>query len=155
MAILVPVTGKYEDEKALNNVVNYVMDFDKTCDIVGGKSVSPDTAIAEMEAVQEEWNKKFGKRVHHFVLSFADGECVTFEEAYDIACAVADFYAPSYQIVFGAHVMQPHIHIHFAMNTVSFVNGMKCDDLLPNRIQFRAHVNSVLSEYGMHLRRCY
>ena len=151
MAILEVMSGSYDNEDAVKNVCNYIMDYKKTCGFVGGRSVLPGTAVLEMETVQNIWGEQRGRRMRHFILSFDDIDDVTFEEAYAIASDVAEYYAASYQIIFGVHISQAHTHIHFGLNTVSFIDGKKFSEGISEFIAFRKFVDKVLSEYGIEL----
>lgn len=45
------------------------------------------------------------------------------QDLYYIALRISVYYGCSYQIVFGVHTDTEKIHIHFIMNTVSFIDG--------------------------------
>ena len=46
------------------------------------------------------------------------------ERGMEIGYIVAGYFT-GWQIVFGIHTNEEHLHIHFVMNTVSYENGLK------------------------------
>ncbi len=63
--------------------------------------------------------------------------------AYILGWQIAAYYAHRYQIVFGVHENTENLHIHFVFNTVSFVDGLKYN----NMDKLNAYVNKTYNEY--------
>lgn len=55
-----------------------------------------------------------------FPLSMDDANCVKL-----VAMEIADIFSGQYQVYYGVHEDEAHLHIHYAINTVSYVDGKK------------------------------
>ena len=62
-------------------------------------------------------------------------------------------YADSYQIIAAVHEDKPHPHIHFGMNTTSYVDGSKYKGDKKDLYDFEDHIDRVLHPYGTHLKK--
>ncbi len=87
-------------------------------------------AAEKMMLTKELWNHgDDGKNdrilVYHMDQSFKPGE-VTPELAYKIGCAFVDkVFAERYEVIMGTHIDKAHIHNHFLINAVSYVDGKR------------------------------
>ena len=118
---------------ALENVLKYAVQAKKTelADgtthrYVSGVNCCPSTALEEMRAVKRQFGKEEGTLAYHGYQSFAEGE-VTPEMAHEIGVKLAEkLWGEKYQVVVATHLdRQSHLHNHFLVNTVSFVDGKK------------------------------
>lgn len=112
----------------LDAVLSYVGRGDKTNaqQFVSGINCAPDVARTEMMAVKRHFSKTDGIVAFHGYQSFAPGE-VTPELAHEIGVQLAnELWGTTYQVVIATHLdKEHHIHNHFALNSVSFVDGKK------------------------------
>lgn len=112
----------------LDAVLSYVGRGDKTNaqQFVSGINCAPDVARTEMMAVKRHFSKTDGIVAFHGYQSFAPGE-VTPELAHEIGVQLAnELWGTKYQVVIATHLdKEHHIHNHFALNSVSFVDGKK------------------------------
>lgn len=117
--------GKYFDENAYHDLINYIFRKDHAIYCNGYGFTSFSSAADEMQAVARKFNKDSGKRVRHSVLSFSEWENskITPVTAYNIGLRLCQFYAPEYQIAFAVHNNTEQLHIHFVMNQISYVDG--------------------------------
>ena len=126
------IQQKTEDESpegALSGVIAYV-ERDSATNLkqyvygVGG--ISPRTAAADMMAVKLKYHKSGGVVAYHGYQSFSEGE-VTPELAHEIGKQLAEeLWGDRYQVLVTTHLdHMNHIHNHFVINTVSFVDGIK------------------------------
>lgn len=115
--------GKYQDDRALKDVIAYALNPQKTYGFVGGQVVGMDDPAQSMEAVAEKFGKNSGVRLRHYVLSFSQQELTDPEIAYAIASSVAEYIAERYQVVYGVHQDTDEIHVHFVANTINFKTG--------------------------------
>lgn len=83
----------------------------------------------QFEYVKYIWNKRIGKQVEHFIISFNVTSKISVEEAVVIADNIAYLYGKKYQIVYAIHEDTDFLHIHFIMNTISYITGERynCD----------------------------
>lgn len=125
MSYLKIVDNPCSDELTLQRLCDYIIDPAKTNGWIGGRGLDPYHAYEEISGMQMLWRKDFGRRAYHCILSFGDEEAITIIEAQQIAYQVAGFFFLPYQVLYGIHVTQEHLHIHFAVNTVSLVDGSK------------------------------
>lgn len=94
--------------------------------LVHGINCSPKTAREDMLTVKRKFEKCDGTIAYHGYQSFKQGE-VTAEQAHQIGVELADrLWGDRYQVLVCTHVdKETHIHTHFIINTVSFVDGKK------------------------------
>ena len=93
---------------------------------VSGINCSPSTARDEMLAVKKRFGKESGTVAYHGYQSFAPGEA-TPEMAHEIGMKLAArLWGDRYQVIVATHLdKENHLHNHFVLNTVSFVDGIK------------------------------
>lgn len=122
--------------QGLEDVISYAVNSDKTQQIdteeeiverfVSGVNCHPATARMEMMAVKKRFGKEDGTVAYHGYQSFAPGEA-TPEIAHRIGVELAQrLWGNRYQVVVATHLdKENHLHNHFVLNTVSFVDGIK------------------------------
>lgn len=126
-----------QDGQELSDVIRYAVNSRKTqkadnedCAVVhrfvSGINCSPSTARDEMLAVKKRFGKKDGTVAYHGYQSFAPGEA-TPELAHEIGVKLANrLWGDRYQVIVATHLdKENHLHNHFVLNTVSFVDGIK------------------------------
>ena len=126
-----------QDEQELSDVIRYAVNSRKTqkadnedCAVVhrfvSGINCSPSTARDEMLAVKKRFGKESGTVAYHGYQSFAPGEA-TPEMAHEIGMKLAArLWGDRYQVIVATHLdKENHLHNHFVLNTVSFVDGIK------------------------------
>ena len=94
--------------------------------LVTGIHCAPATARQEMQAVKKRFGKEKDVIAYHGYQSFAPGEC-TPELAHEIGVKLArQLWGGRYQVLVATHLdRENHLHSHFVINTVSFVDGKK------------------------------
>lgn len=108
-------------------------------------------ASARVEQSQTYLGKDSGRRINHLIVSFP--ETVQDEKIVYIAAErLADLFGEEYALLYGVHQDTDHLHIHFAMNTVSYRTGKKFHT---SRKEFQAWkeeiktcAEAVLEEWG-------
>ena len=126
-----------QDGQQLTDVIRYAVNSEKTQEkgnedgtplhrFVSGINCSPATARDEMLAVKKRFGKKDGTVAYHGYQSFAPGEA-TPELAHEIGVKLATrLWGDRYQVIVATHLdKENHLHNHFVLNTVSFVDGIK------------------------------
>lgn len=104
---------------------------------------SVDSAPEEMEQTAISFGKNKGKRIRHSELSFSKEEHVTPELANQYAHGIIQHYAPEYQVVYAVHNNTDHLHIHFVMNQVSYVDGHRYQGKKKDYHDLLRHIRSV------------
>lgn len=116
--------------------------------------MSSEIMIHQMEMVQNVYDidKRGGRRIAHevFLLSSEDLFLLGCNYAliYDMAFAMSShYYQQGHQVVFAIHKDKDRVHIHFAINTINFINGLKWHDSKVIKDEREAIFNQVLREY--------
>ena len=155
MAILkiIHAPKKYWDATALRDVISYCTSPLKTNGLVGAYAVSadPEQAIMQMQLLQACLGQDRGIHLRHMILSFDPQEELSPSQAFQIGQKISIYYAYQYQMIFGVHCDQPHLHIHFVMNTVNYLTGRKYPGDFKDFNNFLQHIQAVLSPYGIHI----
>lgn len=96
-----------------------------------------------------------GRRVYHEVLWFEPEERIKMDgqKLVDIGYACCkEYFDSGFQSVFAIHFKDDRIHIHFAVNTVSFVDGKKfrsyMNDLKLREIKFSLIIEEIIKLYS-------
>lgn len=109
-------------------------------------------AAQEMYVIKTYYNALSGKYIRHFVMSFEDSDYFTVADAIIMAVKVCGYFCGGFQVVYAVHQNTKHLHIHFVVNTTSFVDGKRLSDSYEDRAQFKKYVrkcyNQVRSESG-------
>lgn len=118
--------------------------------LVTGIHCAPATACQEMQAVKKRFGKEKGVIVYHGYQSFAPGEC-TPELAHEIGVKLArQLWGDRYQVLVATHLDRGnHLHSHFVINTVSFVDGKKFYRSGRDYRAMREASDALCREYGL------
>jgi hypothetical protein len=118
--------------------------------LVTGLNCNPATARKDMIAVKEQYGKCDGTIAYHGYQSFKQGE-VTPEEAHEIGKKLAEeLWAARYQVLVCTHVdKESHLHNHFVINTVSFVDGIKFHRTKEDYRRMREVSDRLCREHGL------
>ena len=128
----VRANSKYSDRdyQALHDVLAYAKDEEKTereyfCE---GINCNVETARDQFITVKKAFGKEDGIQAYHGYLSFKE-QNITPDKAQEIGMEFARrVWGKRYQIVVTTHLNTQHLHCHFVVNSVSFVDGMKLHD---------------------------
>lgn len=143
---------KYHDENSLYDVIDYCCNPSKARNgYIGGFGIGAFDIADQMNGLAKAYGKAEGIRLRHMVLAFEPGEKITPEYAFQIAYQVAWYYGREYQILFAVHQDKPHLHIHFVMNTVSFIDGYKYAGKKEDYYAFSKYLQNVLETFGINL----
>lgn len=115
-------------EAAIVDVLDYVT-RDSATDptrLVTAINCNLKTAGETMLKTKKDYGKPRGTVAYHGYQSFAEEE-VTPEQAHMIGCRLAEeLWGDRFEVIVATHIdKQSHIHNHFLINTVSFVDGKK------------------------------
>lgn len=93
---------------------------------VSGVNCSPAAARMEMMAVKKRFGKEDGIVAFHGYQSFAPGEC-TPAMAHEIGVRLAEeLWGSRFQVLVATHLDKAsHLHNHFVVNPVSFLDGLR------------------------------
>lgn len=115
------------DKTEMEKVLDYLTGEEKTIkeNLCTGINCDIETAYQDMMFVKEQFGKTGGILAHHAEQSFKPGE-ITPEKAHKIGVKFADeMWGDRFQVIVTTHLDKAHIHNHFVINSVSFVDGRK------------------------------
>ncbi len=137
---------------ALSDVIAYAARESATIQsqLVSGINCSPQNARNEMLNVKRKFEKESGTMAYHGYQSFSEGE-VSPELAHQIGVRLAtELWGDRYQILVATHTdKDTHIHNHFVINTVSFVDGIKFHRTEQDYQQMVEKSDALCKEYGL------
>lgn len=149
--VLLENTGDYNKE-AMEDVIAYAARGEATDDrkFVSGINCNPNSARDEMIAVKKAFEKEDGTIAYHGYQSFAEGE-VTPELAHSIGVQLAQkLWGDKYQVLVATHLdKEHHLHNHFVINTVSFVDGIKFRRTKKDYLKMRQVSDELCRENGL------
>ena len=149
-----------EPEQWLNDVINYAVQSKKTICVdeqtqllqqfVTGVNCYPETARDEMMATKSKFSKPDGTIAYHGYMSFAPGES-TPAQAHEIGVKLAkQLWGDKYEVVVATHLDRAsHLHCHFVINTVSFIDGRKFYRSERDYYNMRNASDALCREYGL------
>lgn len=140
-----------EDLQGLRDVMNYTTQDCKTEEqrYVSGINCIPAIARDEMQMVKRQFGKEGGIIAFHGYQSFAPGE-VTPEQAHEIGLELAKrLWGDKFQVLVATHLDREHIHNHFVLNSVSFVDGKKFNDCKATYALMRRTSDELCREHGL------
>lgn len=137
--------------QGLRDVMNYTTQDYKTEEqrYVSGVNCIPEIARDEMMMVKRQFGKEGGIIAFHGYQSFAPGE-VTPEQAHKIGVELArKLWGGRFQVIIATHLDKKHIHNHFVLNSVSFVDGKKYNDCKATYTLMRQTSDELCREHGL------
>lgn len=136
----------------LQKVLSYTMQPEKTDlkEFVSGINCMPEIARQQMLEVKNQYGKNDGIIAFHGYQSFATGE-VTPEIAHEIGIKLAEkLWGERFQVVVTTHLDKSHhIHNHFVLNSVSFIDGRKYNDCKKTYRLMRETSDMLCNEYKL------
>ena len=141
-----------EQAQGLEDVIEYALDTDKTEKqyYVSALNCSTLTARDEMMAVKKRFGKEEGIVAFHGYQSFAEGE-VTPDMAHEIGVRLAEeLWGGRFQVLVATHLdKKNHIHNHFVLNSVSFLDGLRYNDCIATYMEMRKVSDRLCREYSL------
>ena len=138
----------YDD---LHNELEYIGEDYKTEKklYVTGINCEAQSAYEEMMMIKKHYKKEKGNIAFHSIQSFAADE-VTPDEAHEIGLQLAkEMWGDRFQVVVATHLNTKHIHNHFVINSVSFVDGKKYYDNRKNYAELRRLNDFLCKEHNI------
>ncbi len=150
MGILKIVDKSYKTKEAFYNLLTYIARKSVYCNGYGTSLASVDAVYCEFDKVKAWWGKQEeGRRqVRHFIVSFRPEEFLV-EEILPIAWQIAGYYGARYQVFYGLHIDTDYPHVHFAVNTVSYVDGKMLSEGGKEFYELKAIVENITEKAKM------
>ena len=137
--------------RSLHNTIEYAKADFKTEKqfYVTGINCNEKTALQDMILTKKHFGKEKGILAFHGYQSFAEGE-VTAEQAHRIGIRLAEeLWGDKYEVVVSTHLNTNHLHNHFVINSVSFVDGKKYRNTIENYAMMRKISDELCSEFNL------
>lgn len=126
---IVKIISNGKNMAAARKIMSYILDVKKTepdlCGTLGdvaAGTLTPKSAYREFQRVRSLFRKDSGRTYTHGTVSWASGE-ITHEEAAAFAKDYLPQIYPEHQVIFAVHTDTDHIHFHFVVNPVSYLDG--------------------------------
>lgn len=149
---VLPVDYSQGELQSLKNVMDYAANPEKTESqkFVTGINCEPSIARQQMLITKKHFDKLTGRTAYHGYQSFAPGEA-TPEIAHEIGVKLAQrLWGDNYQVIVATHLDKAHIHNHFVINSVSFVDGKKFHSSCQSYFgDMRTQSDALCKEYGL------
>lgn len=145
--------SKYSDAdyQALRDTLAHAKDEEKTEQefFCQGINCNVETAREQFITVKEQFDKTDGIQAYHGYLSFKEQD-ITPELAQKIGMEFAnEVWGERFQVVVTTHLNTKHLHCHFVINSVSFVDGKRCRDTA--WFKFRKVADRICEKYKLHV----
>lgn len=134
----------YDTEESVYGLIYYIFDICKTsCDdirvgnVIGDfvgcshfmgsyeQSIDPELVALQMIINNNAYGKGKGNLLKHRIISFDNNDCVLPGEALQLARYIAEAYGENYITAYGVHLDSGNIHIHLAIDTISWRDGLR------------------------------
>lgn len=127
-------------------------DFDKTERELYVDAINCNVATARDQfiTVKEQYQKTDGIQAYHGYLSFKE-QNITPELAQKIGMEFAnEIWGKRFQVVVTTHLNTTHLHCHFVVNSVSFVDGKRLWGEEKAWFKFRTVADRICEKYGLY-----
>lgn len=134
----------YDTEESVYRLISYIFEISKTsCDeirvgnVIGDfvgcshfmgsyeQSIDPELVALQMIINNNVYGKNKGNLLKHRIISFDNIDCVLPEEALQLARYISEAYGEKYITAYGVHLDSKNIHIHLAIDTISWQDGLR------------------------------
>ena len=141
-----------EQYQALRDVLSYAKDEEKTeCEFfVEGINCNPATASDQFVSVKKAYGKDDGIQAYHGYLSFKE-QNISPALAQKIGMEFAnEVWGKRFQVVVTTHLNTKHLHCHYVINSVSFVDGKRLWGDEKAWFKFRLVADRLCEKYGLY-----
>lgn len=136
--------------QALRDVIAYASNEEKTEHelFVEGINCNPSTARDQFITVKKQFGKTDGIQAYHGYLSFKETD-ITPELAQKVGMEFASkVWGERFQVLVTTHLNTQHLHCHFVINSVSFVDGKRCQDT--SWFKFRKVADRICEKFNLY-----
>ncbi len=142
--------GKYFDEMAKEDVISYILNDEKMVhNYCGGVHVNEHDIAGSMNQISEHFHKESGVQIRHFIISFNLYETNNPFVVNEIAMHAVRFLGKEYQAIYAVHENTEFIHIHIAMNPISYIDGHRYRGTKAEHYEFMNFLRRILKHYGI------
>ena len=153
MAIFKLVKNDYDTDEALENVLSYILDAEKSNGYVGGQNLIVDNAIDNIYRERRFFCDKTQKRLYHFIISLEEYEVIAPNELYLLCYSICNYFV-EFQLVFAIHRNTENVHVHFALMPLSLTNEKKAGFDHATLYGFLEYIRNLLAKYNIKVKLC-
>lgn len=160
MAVLKIVNNRSKSKAALRKILNYVLKEEKTSESLSyvhgdfiGETISPQMVFDQFMRVKALFGKQNGRMYQHGIISFHKDEAITPEMALSFGKAFVSKQYPDNQALVCVHIDRDHTHIHFVVNTVSFMDAKMLHWKKSDLQKAKDLSDQLCAEYGLSITR--
>ena len=138
-----------EQYQALSDVISYAKNEEKTEKqlFVDGINCYPESARTEFITTKQYFGKTDGVQAYHGYLSFKE-QNITPELAHKVGMEFAQaVWGDRFQVLVATHLNTHHLHCHYVINSISFVDGKRCHET--QWFKFRHIADRICEKYGL------
>lgn len=158
----------YKEEQSLSDVIAYAVDQEKTNEksdnfnidnedipimqqYVSGVNCTPMTARSEMLAIKKRYGKDEGIMAFHGYQSFAPYDDITPDTAHKMGILLAEeLWGDRFQVLVATHLdKESHLHNHFVINSVSFIDGLRYHRTKKDYYNMRTASDKLCRQFGL------
>lgn len=146
---------QYRNPQDIINAVSYVINPEDTFGMVGAIGVSLENYLTEMMRIKEAYGITVDRQLVHIVVSSQEFRFLEHDELMHMAFRIGMFYGMEHQVIFGIHPYrkethdQKDTHIHYIVNSVSYMTGKYLSPEVYQPRLFKRHVMNLYREYEL------
>lgn len=131
MATVTYIPESKQSISAMKGLIDYCCQECKTLDkargeyLIGGVNVNGKNAYREFMITKNSYRKTDGMNFYQYVQSFSPNENVTAEQVHQIGLEFAEKAWHGHEVLVTTHTDAEHLHNHFVINSVNFIDGSK------------------------------
>ena len=146
MALVKLADGTYDDDHAVNDVINYITRPAHYSEIFCNNLVpgSTEDMIQQIYNYQYAYGKTSGKRIYHFIIAFDDRELFDIDFTEHLFVLLFNKYFSEYQCIAAIHRNTDNLHIHFAFSPVNIYTGLKFSRHYSFFNELQAEINTIV-----------
>lgn len=142
---------KVTNSKAtLSKAISYITKEEKIEErLVSGVNCNSKTALDEMMATKEQFNKLEGRQYYHYVQSFSTEDNIDHQKAHRIALELAESRFKGFEVLIATHNDKDHVHSHIIVNSVSCENGLKFQSSKKDLAELKKDSDKICEREGL------
>lgn len=147
MAIIKVVKKSGKTKASLKSAVEYI--GEKACNTFGiNCSNDYHQIVNDFYETKEYFNKLDGRQYRHYIQSFAPNE-ISKNEIIEVANRWAEKVFEGHEVYIAIHDDKDHLHAHFIVNSVNFINGKKLHES-KKELEYKKEINDeICKEFGI------
>lgn len=152
MPNIITEIGEHKNEDAIDRLIYYM--FSSPFAVRTGTNrvlgCDVESIVNSYKLVQMHHAKTDGKQIQHIIIGTSEAENIMDGMAWVIALAASDYIGSRFQCCYavhhGSYDNPNYVHIHLAVNTVSWLDGNRYHEKRQNEYDLKNYLNSYTQE---------